>query len=400
MYVLTVKAATAEKGEAEREPSWSVISASVLGVSTSVSVPLGRLVCVPGAGDEGRGDLLEDLGLDLAPLRVGVPRGLLDLPETCWTVHLKERLLAMRRGAWWGMSELEGRRGRYLTTISLAYFGCQTKAYAYLSGLLSGSTPSRPTDPRGPTVASHPPQKNVPVEKNRAPRAPIGTTEESSTGGRLQPRPPCKGVAGHLQGATARKGRPPAGAIGCGQPTGATANSAPARDGRRRLARKMLPMTHPQGAVWHSEEWPTLCAIGTTRTSKRKRMRSTQRLGWWSSSYGSTLATKLDGAQGKVGRLVIDKTVQSVRCCVMTERVMQSSQRLGELLTQRIQNSCKGLYTDDRVFMVILSMLLDPEGVTQEWVDEGELPREQTKNRRWRRPNDVLAEATRGEVVV
>ncbi|RZS18675.1 hypothetical protein BHM03_00051001, partial [Ensete ventricosum] len=46
------------------------------------------------------------------------------------------------------------------------------------------------------------------------------------------------------------------------------------------------------------------------------------------------------------------------------------------------------------------SMLLDPEGVTQEWVDEGELPREQTKNRRWRRPNDVLAEATRGEVVV
>ncbi|RRT47613.1 hypothetical protein B296_00045159, partial [Ensete ventricosum] len=71
MYVLTVKAATAEKGEAERELSWSVLSASVLGVSTSVSVPLGRLVCVPGAGDEGRGDLLEDLGLDLAPLRVG-----------------------------------------------------------------------------------------------------------------------------------------------------------------------------------------------------------------------------------------------------------------------------------------------------------------------------------------
>ncbi|RRT41351.1 hypothetical protein B296_00047975 [Ensete ventricosum] len=39
-------------------------------------------------------------------------------------------------------------------------------------------------------------------------------------------------------------------------------------------------------------------------------------------------------------------------------------------------------------------------GVTQEWVDEGELPRERTKNRRWRRPYDVLAEATRGEVVV
>ncbi|RWV80630.1 hypothetical protein GW17_00058059 [Ensete ventricosum] len=39
-------------------------------------------------------------------------------------------------------------------------------------------------------------------------------------------------------------------------------------------------------------------------------------------------------------------------------------------------------------------------GVTQEWVDEGELPRERTKNWRWRRPYDVLAEATRGEVVV
>ncbi|RZS28029.1 hypothetical protein BHM03_00061580 [Ensete ventricosum] len=39
-------------------------------------------------------------------------------------------------------------------------------------------------------------------------------------------------------------------------------------------------------------------------------------------------------------------------------------------------------------------------GVTQEWVDKGELPRERTKNRRWRRPYDVLAEATRGEVVV
>ncbi|RZS19845.1 hypothetical protein BHM03_00052290, partial [Ensete ventricosum] len=28
-------------------------------------------------------------------------------------------------------------------------------------------------------------------------------------------------------------------------------------------------------------------------------------------------------------------------------------------------------------------------GVTQEWVDQGELPRERTKNRRWRRPYDV-----------
>ncbi|RWV88302.1 hypothetical protein GW17_00049624 [Ensete ventricosum] len=38
--------------------------------------------------------------------------------------------------------------------------------------------------------------------------------------------------------------------------------------------------------------------------------------------------------------------------------------------------------------------------VTQEWVDEGELSRERTKNRRWRRPYEMLAEATHGEVVV
>ncbi|RZS08770.1 hypothetical protein BHM03_00039792 [Ensete ventricosum] len=39
-------------------------------------------------------------------------------------------------------------------------------------------------------------------------------------------------------------------------------------------------------------------------------------------------------------------------------------------------------------------------GVTQEWVGEGELPREQTKNRRLQMPYDVLAEVTHGEVVV
>ncbi|RWV96538.1 hypothetical protein GW17_00040744 [Ensete ventricosum] len=33
--------------------------------------------------------------------------------------------------------------------------------------------------------------------------------------------------------------------------------------------------------------------------------------------------------------------------------------------------------------------------VTQEWADESELPRERSKNRRWQRPYDVLAEATR-----
>ncbi|RRT54072.1 hypothetical protein B296_00030844 [Ensete ventricosum] len=39
-------------------------------------------------------------------------------------------------------------------------------------------------------------------------------------------------------------------------------------------------------------------------------------------------------------------------------------------------------------------------GVTQEWVDEGELRRERTKNRRWGRPYEVLAEATHREVIV
>ncbi|RRT48731.1 hypothetical protein B296_00014165 [Ensete ventricosum] len=49
--------------------------------------------------------------------------------------------------------------------------------------------------------------------------------------------------------------------------------------------------------VWHSEEWPTLCARGTMRTSKRRRMCNAQRLGWLSSSYSSMLTTKLDNAQ-------------------------------------------------------------------------------------------------------
>ncbi|RWW66027.1 hypothetical protein BHE74_00026630 [Ensete ventricosum] len=39
-------------------------------------------------------------------------------------------------------------------------------------------------------------------------------------------------------------------------------------------------------------------------------------------------------------------------------------------------------------------------GVTHEWMDGGELPRERTKNQRQRRPYEVLAEATYGEVVV
>ncbi|RZS13128.1 hypothetical protein BHM03_00044659 [Ensete ventricosum] len=40
----------------------------------------------------------------------------------------------------------------------------------------------------------------------------------ATRGSRLRPRPPCKWAVGHLQGAVAHKGRPPAGAVGCGQP--------------------------------------------------------------------------------------------------------------------------------------------------------------------------------------
>ncbi|RRT32532.1 hypothetical protein B296_00048748 [Ensete ventricosum] len=47
-----------------------------------------------------------------------------------------------------------------------------------------------------------------------------------------------------------------------------------------------------------------------------------------------------------------------------------------------------------------LSRAMLRPGVTQEWVYESELLRERTKNRRWRRLYDVLAEATHGEVIV
>ncbi|RWW42193.1 hypothetical protein BHE74_00052273 [Ensete ventricosum] len=50
-----------------------------------------------------------------------------------------------------------------------------------------------------------------------------------------------------IDGAIARKGQPPAGAAGCGQPVGATASDEPAMDGRQRPACKRLPTAHPQG---------------------------------------------------------------------------------------------------------------------------------------------------------
>ncbi|RWV96376.1 hypothetical protein GW17_00040920 [Ensete ventricosum] len=72
-------------------------------------------------------------------------------------------------------------------------------------------------------------------------------------------------------------------------------------------------------------------------------MCSAQRLGWLNKSYGSTLATKLDGAQGKVGRLVKDETVQNGRYCVTTERVKQSSQTVRGIANSKDSVLIQGL---------------------------------------------------------
>ncbi|RZS17658.1 hypothetical protein BHM03_00049829 [Ensete ventricosum] len=72
-------------------------------------------------------------------------------------------------------------------------------------------------------------------------------------GGRLQSRPPYKWVADHLQGAAARRRN---------SPQGAAASGEPARDDRRRPARKgQPPVTHPQEAAhgapaWGGRQWP------------------------------------------------------------------------------------------------------------------------------------------------
>ncbi|RWW05338.1 hypothetical protein GW17_00031393 [Ensete ventricosum] len=115
----------------------------------------------------------------------------------------------------------------------------------------------------------------------------------AARGNRLRPRPPTwgrlamanlppAGATGCSQRPLARglpatcKGRPLAGAVGCGQPTGVAASGAPARDyrqrparkgqppaaspqeathgaparaSRQRLVRKRLPTAHPQGAA-------------------------------------------------------------------------------------------------------------------------------------------------------
>ncbi|RZS23854.1 hypothetical protein BHM03_00056854 [Ensete ventricosum] len=150
------------------------------------------------------------------------------------------------------------------------------------------------------------------------------------------------------------------------------------------------------------------------RTSKRRRMCSAQKLGWLSSSYSSTLATKLDDVQGKSGRLEKDETVQSGRCCVTTEKVVQSSQSTlldpegcsGDCIGEESQSSkCLCWSRTRHKFSARRSSLKgmvvsETSSVTQEWVDEGELPRERTKNRRWRRPYDVRhGAADRGGIV-
>ncbi|RRT36986.1 hypothetical protein B296_00030520 [Ensete ventricosum] len=79
------------------------------------------------------------------------------------------------------------------------------------------------------------------------------------------------------------------------------------------------------------------------RISKRRRMRNAQRLGWLSSSYGSTLATKLHGAQGKAGALDNEAPILAK------------------------SEDFRSYYATDYP-----RAMLHP-GVTQEWVDEGEL---------------------------
>ncbi|RWV80041.1 hypothetical protein GW17_00058739 [Ensete ventricosum] len=104
-------------------------------------------------------------------------------------------------------------------------------------------------------------------------------------------------------------------------------------------------------------------------------MRSAQRLGWLSSSYGSTLATKLDGAQGKAGLLVKDETVQSGRCCVMIERVVQTSQSSARCWT--LKGAVETVLAKGHNLASVFTGA--EQGMTQEWGDEGELPRSELK---------------------
>ncbi|RZS03712.1 hypothetical protein BHM03_00033928 [Ensete ventricosum] len=66
----------------------------------------------------------------------------------------------------------------------------------------------------------------------------------------------------------------------------------------------------------------------------------------------------------------------------------------GDCIGEESQSS-KCIYESRTTGMVVA----ETSSVTQEWVDEGELPSERTKNWRWRRPYDVLAKATHGEVI-
>ncbi|RZS02798.1 hypothetical protein BHM03_00032883, partial [Ensete ventricosum] len=69
-------------------------------------------------------------------------------------------------------------------------------------------------------------------------------------------------------------------------------------------------------------------------------------------------------AKGKAGRLVKDETVQSGRCCVMTERVVQSSQRdRGPGSKQWCTNS-----SERRVFRVCASKLASNESIDHQYM--------------------------------
>ncbi|RRT35896.1 hypothetical protein B296_00021219 [Ensete ventricosum] len=84
----------------------------------------------------------------------------------------------------------------------------------------------------------------------------------------------------------------------------------------------------------------------------------------------------------------------------ITEGSRKACQELGRNREARWEHARSSPKDDHKTCLKNVGGCRIAGGVAQEWVDEGELPRERTKNRRWRRPYEVLAKATRREVVV
>ncbi|RZS15936.1 hypothetical protein BHM03_00047849 [Ensete ventricosum] len=102
-------------------------------------------------------------------------------------------------------------------------------------------------------------------------------------------------------------------------------------------------------------------------------MRSTQRLGWWSSSYGLTLATKLDGAQGKAGQvrgIANSKDSELMQWLIHGRRSVRGHPKVrSELSAMEHQNflfNIKGY-----IHRQLKCTLLDPEGCSGDCIGEG-----------------------------